>query len=64
MNDFWKSIASIALGVGVSYGSAKLDNSQTSWAPYRTELLKNLAAVSLNTAATQYQKINTTEKAE
>ena len=52
-NPFWNSIWNITLAGIASYGTAKLTNNKTSWAPYRDELIQALSATAL-TVATQH----------
>ena len=55
-NPFWNSIWNITLAGIASYGTAKLANSKTSWAPYRDELIQALSATALTVATQQIAK--------
>lgn len=56
-NSFWKNMWNVALAGIASYGTAKLANGKTSWAPYRDELIQALSATALTVAAQQITKI-------
>ena len=57
-NSFWNSIWNITLAGIASYGTAKLANKNTSWAPYRDELIQALSATALTVATQQIAKIS------
>ena len=56
-NSFWNSIWNITLAGIASYGTAKLANKNTSWAPYRDELIQALSATALTVATQQIAKV-------
>ena len=56
-NPFWNSIWNITLAGIASYGTAKLANNKTSWAPYRDELIQALSATALTVATQQIAKV-------
>ena len=56
-NSFWNSIWNITLAGIASYGTAKLTDKKTSWAPYRDELIQALSATALTVATQQIAKI-------
>lgn len=56
-NSFWKNMWNVALAGIASYGTAKLANGKTSWAPYRDELIQALSATALTVATQQITKI-------
>lgn len=53
-NSIWTALGQIALAAAASYGAAKLSNKETSWTPYREQLIQNVASVALSTAIQQY----------
>jgi hypothetical protein len=55
-NTFWSSLGQIALAAFASYGSAKLGNKQESWAPYRNQMVQNMAATALSAAIQQFNQ--------
>ena len=56
-NPFWNSIRNITLAGIATYGTAKLANNKTSWAPYRDELIQALSATALTVATQQIAKV-------
>lgn len=62
-NPFWSAMGQIALAGIASYGSSKLANSQTSWAPFRDQMLKTMTTAALSVAAAQIAQA-TSEKAQ
>lgn len=56
-NPFWNSIWNITLAGIASYGTAKLANNKTSWAPYRDELIQALSTTALTVATQQIAKV-------
>ena len=57
-NSFWNTVWNVALAGIASYGTAKLANNKTSWAPYRDELIQALSATALTVATQQIAKIS------
>ena len=54
---FWGAIGQIALAGIASYGMTKLgDEDNTSWVPYRNQMMANMAAASFNFLGQQMQK--------
>lgn len=62
-NPFWSAMGQIALAGIASYGSAKLSNSQTSWVPYRNQLVETMTKAALTVATAQLAQA-ATEKAK
>ena len=52
-NAFWSAFGQIGIAALASYGSAKVSNEQTSWVPYRNQLLASVTQVALVTAVSQ-----------
>lgn len=63
-NSFWNNMWNVALAGIASYGTAKLANKETSWAPYRDELVQGLSTVALTIATQQIAKIGAEKGAE
>lgn len=54
---FWGAIGQIALAGIASYGMTKLgDEDNTSWVPYRNQMMANMAAASFDFLGQQMQK--------
>lgn len=45
---FWGALGQIALAAGCSYGMAKMGDNKTSWAPYRNQMMANMAVTAFN----------------
>lgn len=53
----WAALGQIALAAAASYGAAKLSGNQTSWAPYRNQMVQSMAATALTAAIQQYNTV-------
>ena len=63
-NTFWASLGQICIAALASYGSAKVSNEQTSWVPYRNQLLASVTQVALVTAVSQASSAMQTQQSQ
>ena len=45
---FWGALGQIALAAGCRYGMAKMGDNKTSWAPYRNQMMANMAGTAFS----------------
>ena len=45
---FWGALGQIVLAAGCSYGMAKMGEQETSWVPYRNQMMANMAGTAFN----------------
>ena len=45
---FWGALGQIVLAAGCSYGMAKTGEQETSWVPYRNQMMANMAGTAFN----------------
>ena len=53
---FWGALGQIALAAGCSYGMAKMGDNKTSWAPYRNQMMANMAGTAFSYLGRQMQQ--------
>lgn len=59
---FWGALGQIVLAAGCSYGMAKMGDQETSWVPYRNQMMANMAGTAFNFLGQQMQAQATTEQ--
>ena len=59
---FWGALGQIVLAAGCSYGMAKMGEQETSWVPYRNQMMANMAGTAFNFLGQQMQAQATTEQ--
>ncbi len=63
-NAFWSAFGQIGIAALASYGSAKVSNEQTSWVPYRNQLISSLSQVAISTAISQASSAMQTQQSQ
>ena len=52
---FWGALGQIVLAASCSYGMAKMGDQETSWVPYRNQMMANMAGTAFNFLGQQMQ---------